>query len=89
MKTRVLDGDGTEGAPAYAPYDAVVVSAAFTEVPRPLVDQLRPGGRLVQPIGPGGRDEVVLFERRADGLARRATLCPVSFVRLYGRHGYA
>ncbi|WP_046468154.1 protein-L-isoaspartate(D-aspartate) O-methyltransferase [Allosalinactinospora lopnorensis] len=84
----VLDGDGTEGAPSHAPYDAVLVSGAFPEVPRPLVDQLRPGGRLVQPIGPGGTDQVTLFERTAGGLVERERLLPARFVRLYGRHGY-
>ena len=85
---RVLTGDGTEGVQEHAPYDAVLVSAAFPEVPSPLVEQLRAGGRLVQPIGAGGREDVVLFERTPEGLVRRAVLCPARFVRLYGRHGY-
>lgn len=85
---RVLDGDGSEGVPQFAPYDAVLVSAAFPEVPPPLVDELRMGGRLVQPIGPGGEEEVMLFERTADGLAQRERIVPARFVRLYGRHGY-
>lgn len=84
----VVAGDGTEGVPARAPYDAVLVSAAFPQVPRPLVDQLRPGGRLVQPIGPGGEDQVILFERTPEGLVERERLVPARFVRLYGRHGY-
>jgi protein-L-isoaspartate(D-aspartate) O-methyltransferase len=85
---RVVVGDGTDGVPAYAPYDAVLVSAAFPQVPRPLVDQLRPGGRLVQPIGPGGDDQVILFERTPDGLVEREQLLPARFVRLYGHYGY-
>jgi protein-L-isoaspartate(D-aspartate) O-methyltransferase len=85
---QVVEGDGTEGVPAHAPYDAVVVSAAFPQVPRPLVDQLRPGGRLVQPIGPGGEDQVILFELTPEGLVERERLLPARFVRLYGRHGY-
>ncbi len=86
---RVVVGDGTDGVPDGAPYDAVLVSAAFPQVPPPLVEQMRPGGRLVQPIGPGGEDEVMLFERTDDGLVVRQRLLPARFVRLYGRHGYS
>ncbi|GLY80299.1 protein-L-isoaspartate(D-aspartate) O-methyltransferase [Actinoallomurus iriomotensis] len=81
-------GDGSGGVPEHAPYDAVIVSAAYPEVPAPLAEQLRPGGRLVQPIGPGGREDVVLFERTATGLERRSTLIPACFVRLHGRYGF-
>ena len=85
----VLVGDGTDGAPEHAPFDAILVSAAYPQVPQPLVEQLRLGGRLVQPIGPGGADVVTLFERTPDGLVERERLLPAYFVRLYGRHGYA
>jgi protein-L-isoaspartate(D-aspartate) O-methyltransferase len=85
---RVLDGDGTEGAAEFAPYDAVLVSGAFPEVPPPLVDQLNVGGRLVQPIGPGGEETVILFERTAHGLVQRERIVPARFVLLHGRHGY-
>ena len=71
-----------------APYDAILVSAAFPQVPEPLVSQLQIGGRLVQPIGPGGAELVTVFERSADGLVSREVVCHARFVRLYGRHGY-
>jgi protein-L-isoaspartate(D-aspartate) O-methyltransferase len=86
---QVVEGDGTEGVPAAAPYDAVLVSAAFPLVPEALVRQLRIGGRVVQPIGPGGAEQVTAFERSAEGLLSRGVVCHARFVRLYGRHGYA
>jgi protein-L-isoaspartate(D-aspartate) O-methyltransferase len=80
--------DGTHGVPGAAPFDAIVVAAAFPRVPRPLVDQLSPGGRLVQPIGPGGDEDVTLFEKRGDELAARRRVTGAHFVPLYGQHGY-
>ena len=80
--------DGSAGCPERAPFEAIVVSAAFTSVPQPLAEQLREGGRLVQPVGPGGHDEVVLFERRPGGLERARSITPAHFVKLYGAHGF-
>jgi protein-L-isoaspartate(D-aspartate) O-methyltransferase len=85
---RVVVGDGSLGLEEHAPFDAVIVSAAFHRVPPPLADQLADGGRLVQPIGPGGQDEVVLFTRGDRGLERTASVTGAHFVPLYGRHGY-
>ncbi|MER6358481.1 protein-L-isoaspartate(D-aspartate) O-methyltransferase [Streptomyces sp. NPDC001634] len=81
-------GDGSGGVPDRAPYDAVVVSAAFPEVPAPLVAQLRLSGRLVQPIGPGGNEQVVCFVRTASGLEQWRILTAARFVRLRGRYGF-
>lgn len=85
----IVVGDGTLGLPEHAPFDAILVSAAFPQVPPPLVEQLAPGGRLVQPIGPGGMEEVILFEKGPQGLQPRRVLTGARFVRLYGKHGYA
>jgi protein-L-isoaspartate(D-aspartate) O-methyltransferase len=84
----VVVGDGSLGLASHAPYDAVLVAAAFPSVPEPLVAQLAAGGRLVQPIGPGGAEDVVLFERTDAGLERVRSVIGAHFVRLYGRHGF-
>lgn len=84
----VTVGDGTEGLPEHSPFDAILVSAAFPLVPSPLVEQLARGGRLVQPIGSGGAEEVVLFEKGPRGLSRRRTIIAARFVRLYGKHAF-
>ena len=84
----VVAGDGSQGVPGHAPFDAIVVSAAFPRVPQPLAAQLRTGGRLVQPVGPGGAEDVVLYEKDAGGLRRVRTLTEASFVRLHGRYGF-
>jgi protein-L-isoaspartate(D-aspartate) O-methyltransferase len=84
----VVAGDGTEGLPEYAPYDAILVSAAFPSVPPPLTEQLAAGGRLVQPIGSGGAEAVVLFEKEKGELVRRHTITGAHFVKLYGAHAF-
>jgi protein-L-isoaspartate(D-aspartate) O-methyltransferase len=84
----VVVGDGTEGLAEHAPYQAIVVSAAFPSVPAPLAEQLAEGGRLVQPLGRGGNEDVFLFEKRAGGLVPVRSISLAHFVRLVGRHGF-
>lgn len=74
-------GDGWRGWPEAAPFDAVIVTAAPTEVPAELVTQLRPGGRLVIPIGPR-YDTQALYRcvKRADGTLAMEEKLPVAFV---------
>jgi protein-L-isoaspartate(D-aspartate) O-methyltransferase len=84
----VVTVDGTKGLPEHAPYDAILVAAAFLSVPRPLEEQLAAEGRLVQPVGPGGSEEVVLFQKGTRGLVRRRTIALARFVRLHGAHAF-
>jgi protein-L-isoaspartate(D-aspartate) O-methyltransferase len=84
----VVVGDGSRGLPEQAPYDGILVAAAFSEVPAPLAEQLTEAGRLVQPIGPGGAEDVILFEKRHGALQRSRFLTGAYFVRLYGEHGF-
>jgi protein-L-isoaspartate(D-aspartate) O-methyltransferase len=83
----LLQGDGTLGWRDYAPYDAILVSAAAPDVPRALAEQLAEGGRMLIPVG--GRDEQVLYviTRRGPELQRRA-IGPVRFVPLVGTQGW-
>jgi len=83
----LLVGDGTVGWREYAPYDAILVSAASPDVPAPLLEQLADGGRLLVPVG--GREEqtLVLITRRGDSFDRE-DLDAVRFVPLLGRHGW-
>jgi protein-L-isoaspartate(D-aspartate) O-methyltransferase len=83
----VVVGDGTLGVPEHAPYQAIVVAAAAPRVPGPLVEQLADGGRLVHPVGPGGREEVTAFSKQAGRLVADARLVPARFVPLVGTHG--
>jgi protein-L-isoaspartate(D-aspartate) O-methyltransferase len=84
----VVVADGTRGLPDQAPFNATIVSAAFPRVPPPLGDQLAPGGRLVQPIGPGGHEKVMLFVERDGRLRQEALLTAAHFVPLIGEHGF-
>lgn len=74
-------GDGWEGWPKYAPYDGIIVAAAAAELPQKLLDQLGPGGVLVMPVGPPGRQELIRVVRRDDHF-EESTLGAVSFVPL-------
>jgi protein-L-isoaspartate(D-aspartate) O-methyltransferase len=84
----VVCGDGSDGLPERAPFDAILVSAAFPQVPPPLAEQLALAGRLVQPIGQGGAEKVTLFVRTERGLVARRSLTGARFVPLVGRHGF-
>ena len=83
----VLVGDGTLGWRPYAPYDAILVAAAGPRVPKPLLDQLADGGRLVMPVQGPDTQELVRVTRAGAGFATEG-LGPVSFVPLIGRHGF-
>jgi protein-L-isoaspartate(D-aspartate) O-methyltransferase len=81
-------GNGTLGLAEYAPFDAVLVSAAFRSLPPPLVEQWVIGALLVQPVGPGGHEEVMPFMREPKGLVTRRAVTGARFVRLVGSHGF-
>jgi protein-L-isoaspartate(D-aspartate) O-methyltransferase len=80
-------GDGYLGWPEHAPFDGVIVTAAPTEVPPPLIEQLKVGGRLVIPVGePWTGQELLVYEKQTDGSLTRKRVLPVAFVPLTGPH---
>jgi protein-L-isoaspartate(D-aspartate) O-methyltransferase len=78
---RFRHGDGSLGWKAHAPYDGILVAAAPVAVPPALFEQLQVGGRLVVPVGPEGRQELVRFTRREQKMDRQS-LGAVAFVPL-------
>jgi len=76
-------GDGYGGWPSAAPFDAIIVTAAPATIPQPLVDQLKPGGRMVIPVG-GSLDvqQLLLVEKQSDGRTTTRRTLPVRFVPL-------
>ena len=80
---QVKIGDGYQGWPEYAPFDAVIVTCAPDHVPRPLVEQIKEGGRIIIPVGPAGDQTLYLLEKKNDRLEQRNVL-PVSFVPMTG-----
>ena len=76
-------GDGYKGWPEKAPFDGIVVTAAAPRVPQALVDQLKPGGRMVIPVGERWEvQQLLLIVRKADGTVEQKTVLPVRFVPL-------
>src|SRR5262245_33908752 len=86
-RVRTSQGDGYNGWEECGPFDAIVVTAAASHVPPPLVRQLKPGGRMVIPVGPPFlTQQLMLVEKRADGSVATRQVLPVAFVPLTGRH---
>jgi len=81
----IVEGDGTRGWPEGAPYDAILVAAAGSQVPQALIDQLAPGGRLVMPVGGTlWAQDLVKLTKLPDGQTKRESLGGVRFVPLIG-----
>ena len=85
VHTRI--GDGYRGWPEAAPFDAIIVTCAPEEVPQPLVDQLKDGGRMIIPVGPvGSRQDLVVLRKRG-GRIEKQNVLPVLFVPMTGGNG--
>lgn len=79
-------GDGYQGWPEKGPFDGIVVTAAAPFIPAPLVEQLKPGARMVIPVGAQGRDqELMLVEKSREGAVSSRVVLPVRFVPFTGK----
>lgn len=87
-EVQVRTGDGWLGWPEAAPFDGIIVTAAAPDLPAPLVEQLKPGGRLVIPVGPAGEhQELAVYQKDAAGRIRGQNVLPVRFVPVTGGLG--
>jgi protein-L-isoaspartate(D-aspartate) O-methyltransferase len=85
----IVEGDGTRGWRDEAPYDSILAAASGSHVPRPLLEQLAPGGRIVMPVGdPGGVQELIKVTKQEDGILKQESLGGVRFVPLIGEEGW-
>jgi protein-L-isoaspartate(D-aspartate) O-methyltransferase len=82
----LVRGDGGLGYPEFSPYDRICITAACTEIPPPLLEQLKVGGRLIAPVVEEGVQHLVLHEKREKGFPREV-LCEVLYVSLRGKYG--
>lgn len=86
----IVEGDGTRGLPDEAPFDAIVAAASGSHVPKPLLDQLAPGGRLVMPVGAAGDiQKLVKVTIGPGGQQLVEEICAVRFVPLIGDEGWS
>ncbi len=79
-------GDGGLGYPELAPFDRICITAACSEIPPPLLEQLRPGGRLIAPVIVQGTQSLMLLEKKL-GTVEKREICEVLYVSLKGRYG--
>lgn len=87
---RIVEGDGSRGYQADAPYDAILAAASGSHVPKPLIDQLSDGGRIVMPVGnPGGLQKLVKVTKGPAGKLVTEDLGAVRFVPLIGEEGWS
>ncbi|MEO7602814.1 MAG: protein-L-isoaspartate(D-aspartate) O-methyltransferase [Sphingomicrobium sp.] len=90
INVEIVAGDGTQGWPVAAPYDAILVAASGSHVPPALTEQLARGGSIVMPVGGPGRDQkLIKATKRADGSLEQLDLGAVRFVPLIGAEGWS
>ncbi len=82
----LVKGDGGLGYPDMSPYDRICITAACIEIPSPLIEQLRIGGKLISPVIEHGVQDLILLEKSEKGVGRKV-ICEVLYVPLRGKYG--
>jgi len=86
----LVQGDGGSGYPDMAPYDRICITAACTEVPSPLFEQLKVDGKLIAPVLMDGKQSIILFEKKDTGIEEKViddVLLNISYVPMRGEYG--
>ncbi|MEM3061584.1 MAG: protein-L-isoaspartate(D-aspartate) O-methyltransferase [Candidatus Bathyarchaeia archaeon] len=88
-RVTLIHGDGSLGLKEYSPYDVIIVTSAAPRIPREMIDQLSPNGRLLIPVGsPGFYQELIRVRKRKDGTIEKESLGGVAFVPMRGKAGW-
>lgn len=80
--------DGSEGWQEYAPYDRIIATASARDIPQELLEQLKPGGKMVIPVGPEEIQELVVINKDLEGNIEKKSLGEVKFVEFKGKYGW-
>lgn len=88
-RVTVVVGDGSKGYPEAAPYDRIIVTAAAPDVPAPLIEQLKEGGKIVIPLGSRYIQYLYVVEKTSGGSVKKTPVTPCLFVPLVGEYGWS
>jgi len=88
INTEVITGDGTQGYQKKAPYDRISVTASAPDIPTPLIEQLKPGGQMLIPIGTRYHQNLIKIIKTHNGEITKKNLGGCIFVPLIGKHGW-
>jgi len=84
----IKSSDGTKGWPEFSPYDRIIVTAGAPEIPQPLAEQLKEGGKMVIPIGEGMLGQDLIVAEKVKGELKVSSACRCVFVPLVGEFGW-
>ena len=87
-RVTVIVGDGTKGYAEKSPYDRIIVTAAAPSIPKPLIDQLKVGGKLIIPVGDRFLQYLYVVEKKSEQEVSSKAMIPCLFVPLVGEHGW-